>query len=609
MPTIRGMFGAMSVKHKLLALFGCILAGFCLVFAVDRLESRRIERVLRLERLAVAATFEVLSMRRQEKNYFLRHDAASLAAVRRHQQAAAAALADIGDLDPDNAAERSAALQLLGEYGDAFTAMAGGPESPGVDAPAALFLERSQSLDRFEDGPAALAGALARLRAREKRWLAVDSPESLARLEADAAQLAEHARAQDGEDAAMVVGEYREALAAYAARVEEAGSPSAAFVAAARALEPVTEALRRHYESERRAIARSASIAATAIQAAVVLAVALAALGVFRSVAAPLSRLGRHARRVARGEQSDLDPAGFSGEFRDLAEDIGRMEKHLVATILDLARKEREAAEEARRARKARQRAEDLSRVKSNFLSLVSHELKTPLTSMVGFAQVVKKRLERGPLAEAGAARPELAAECARLHDNLDIMLDEGRRLTGLIDNVLELAALESGEADLAMGPVAADEVVRRAVEPYLGVMSDKGLRFLRDIPDDLPPLRCDRERMVYVLRHLFSNAVKFTDAGHVACRVRREGDMAVIVVEDTGRGIPSEMREAVFEKFLQLGDSLTGKMPGLGIGLAASRAVVEHHGGNIRIAGEPGKGSRVTVTVPLAEPALSRAS
>ncbi|HML63033.1 MAG TPA: hypothetical protein PKD41_19250, partial [Solidesulfovibrio sp.] len=85
MPTIREWLGAVSVKHKLLALFGCILAGFCLIFLVDLLESRRIERIMELERLAVSATFDVLSMRRQEKNYFLRHDAASLAAVRRHQ--------------------------------------------------------------------------------------------------------------------------------------------------------------------------------------------------------------------------------------------------------------------------------------------------------------------------------------------------------------------------------------------------------------------------------------------------------------------------------------------------------------------------------------------
>jgi signal transduction histidine kinase len=603
-PTIREWLDAVSVKHKLLALFGCILAGFCCIFFVDLLESRRIERTLELERLAVSATFDVLSMRRQEKNYFLRHDAASLAAVRRHQQAAAAAIVAIGALDPGNASEREAALRLLREYLVAFTALAGNSEAPAMDAPAALFLERSQALDRLEDAIPPLSRGLARLRAQEKHWLASGAPASLARLEGDAAQLAVLARAEHDDAAAGSIEEYLDALRAYAGRVEFAGSPSAAFVAAARALEPVTEALRRHYETERGAIARDAAIASTAIQAAVVLAVALAAWGVFRSVATPLSVLGRHARRVARGEQTNLDPAAFSGEFRSLAEDIGRMEKHLVATILDLARKEREAAEEARRARKARKRAEDLSRVKSNFLSLVSHELKTPLTSMVGFAQVMRKRLERGPLAEAGARDPELAAECARFGENCGIMLDEGRRLTGLIDNVLELADLESGETDLDMEPVAAEDVVTRAVEPFLAAMSEKGLQFLRDIQTDLPPLRCDRERMVYVLRHLFSNAVKFTDAGHVACRVRREDGMAAITVEDTGRGIPSAMREAVFEKFLQLGDSLTGKMPGLGIGLAASRAVVEHHGGSIRIAGAPGRGCQVTVTVPLAEAA-----
>ncbi|MEL7638672.1 MAG: HAMP domain-containing sensor histidine kinase [Solidesulfovibrio sp.] len=605
MPSSRGMFAAASVKHKLFALFGCILAGFCLVFAVDYLGSRRLERTQELERLSVTAALEVLSMRRQEKNYFLRHDPASLAAVRRHQQAAATAIAAIGDLDPERDDARETALRLLREYLDGFLALSDNPEAPAVDGPAALFLERSQVLDRLEGASPVLARGLAQLRSQEKRWLASGAPDSLTRLAGLAAQLAALARNQGEADAATALAAYQEALQAYAGRLESAGSQSAAFVAAARALEPVTEELRRHYETRRRAIDRDTDIVTTGIQAGVIVLVALASWAVFRSVATPLAVLGRHARRVARGEETNLDPANFTGEFRALAEDIGRMERHLVATILDLARKEREAAEEARRAREARKHAEELSRVKSNFLSLVSHELKTPLTSMIGFAQVMKKRLERGgPLAEAAASRPDVAAECARFHENLDIMLDEGRRLAGLIENVLELASLESGDAALNLGPVSVAEVIDRAVEPFVAAMTEKGLRFLREVPEGMPRLRCDRERLVYVLRHLFSNAVKFTDAGHIACRVNQENGMAVITVEDTGRGIPSEMREAVFEKFLQLGDSLTDKMPGLGIGLAASRAVVEYHGGRIRIAGEPGRGSSVTIAIPLAEAA-----
>ncbi|WP_428560513.1 MAG: ATP-binding protein [Solidesulfovibrio sp. DCME] len=605
MPSLRGMLATASVKHKLLALFGCTLAGFCLVFAVDSLGSRYLERTQELERLSVTAAMEVLSMRRQEKNYFLRHDPASLAAVRRHQQAAATAVAAIGDLDPQRDEARETALRLLRKYLDGFLAMADTPEAPGVDAPAALFLERSQALDKLESASPILARGLTQLRSQEKRWLASGAPDSLTRLVSQATQLAVLARNQGEADAATTLAAYQEALQAYAGRLEDAGSQSAAFVAAARALEPMTEELRRHYEARRKAIDRDTDRITTAIQAGVIVLVALASWIVFRSVATPLAVLGRHARRVARGEETNLDPAAFTGEFRSLAEDIGRMEKHLVATILDLARKEREAAEEARRAREARKRAEDLSRVKSNFLSLVSHELKTPLTSMIGFAQVMKKRLERGgPLAEAAASRPDVAAECARFHDNLDIMLDEGRRLAGLIENVLELASLESGNAALNLGPVSVAEVIDRAVEPFLLPMSEKGLRFVRDVPQAMPPLRCDRDRIVYVLRHLFSNAVKFTDAGQVSCLVRLEDGMAVITVEDTGRGIPSEMREAVFEKFLQLGDNLTDKMPGLGIGLAASRAVIEYHGGRIRIAGEPGRGSRVTIAIPLAEAA-----
>jgi len=498
-----------SVKSKLLTLLGCILAGFFLVFAVDALERQRTRHVLELERLAVGTQLEVLNMRRQEKNYFLRHDPASLLAVDRRRQDAAAAIEAIRARDPGHDPLCDTALDLLGQYQTAFAAITG--------------------------------------------------------------------------------------------RQEGGGSDDAAFVAAARSLEPVIEELRGHYEAKRHGIAETAASLSAAIRIAAVVLVALAAWGVFRSVAGPLAAIGRHARLVARGEHADLDPDAFHGEFHELAVDIACMERHLASTILDLSAKEREAANEARRARKARKQAEDLSRVKSNFLNLVSHEFKTPLTSMLGFAQVMHKRLERGQLAEIAANRPEVAAECARFRDNLHIMLDEGRRLAGLIDSVLELAALESGGTALVLGPADAAELVDRAVAPYLETMGEKRLAFLRDIPRDMPPLLCDPERMVYVLRHLFSNAVKFTQAGHIACRVRRQDDMAVIRVEDTGQGIPPAMREAVFEKFLQLGDQTTGKMPGLGIGLAASRTVVECHGGRIDISGEPGRGSAVAVAIPLA--------
>jgi len=504
----------MSVKRKLLTLLCGILAGFFLVFAVDVLEGRRTEHTLELERLAVSAQMEALSMRRQEKNYFLRHDPASQAAVHRHQQAAVRAITALCTLDPEHHSQGEAILGQLRAYLTGFEAII----------------------------------------ARNSK--------------------------------------------------EDAASPRAAFVTAARTLEPMTEMLRAHYEKRRRHIAATAMVAEITIQTIVIALAALAAWAIFRSVSVPLETLGRYARQVARGEATDLDPAAFSGEFRGLAEDLVRMEKHLGSTILDLGRKEREAAEEARQAQEARQHAEALSRVKSNFLGLVSHELKTPLTSMVGFAQVMLKRLERGQFAALAAGKPDVAAECDRFRDNLEIMLAEGHRLTGLIDNVLELAALESGGAPLVMHAVSVTDILDQAVAPFLETMTQKGLRFVCDLPEDLPPLWCDRDRLIYVLRHLFSNAVKFTEAGQIACRARQEGQMAVICVEDTGHGIPPDMQEAVFEKFLQLGDQITGKLPGLGIGLAASRAVIECHGGSITLVGEPGQGVTVSFSVPLAEAA-----
>jgi signal transduction histidine kinase len=586
---------ALSVKGKLKTLCGSIVAGFILIFAVDFLEARLTERTLSLERLAVTARIEALEMRRQEKNYFLRHDPEALAAVRRHQQAAVTAIATIRSLDPDHDPLCDAALAQLHAYLAGFVAMAGSPDGPDANDPAARYLERSQALGELATRQPTLAAPIHHLERLEKRWLASGTPDARLRLERDARRLRDDAlMAGDPlSETSRVLTEYLTALDAYASRLEDAGSPEAAFVAAARVLEPATEDLRASYEVKRRQISRATNLVVIAIELAVLVLVALAAWGLFRFVASPLAELGRHARRVARGESGDLDPAAYTGEFRELAADIASMERHLRHTISDLAAKEREA-------HLARQRAEDLSRVKSDFLSLVSHELKTPLTSMVGFAQVMLKRLERGVLAEREAADPELAAESARSRANLTIMLQEGRHLTGLIDNLLELAALESGHMSLALGPIPVEDLVDRAAADHAGIMERKGLVFVRDIPEALPPLCGDRDRLVFVLGQLLSNAVKFTTSGHIACRVRREDDMAAITVEDTGQGIPPAMREAVFEKFLQLGDVTTDKMPGLGIGLAASRAVIEHHGGATRIVDRPGGGVAVTITIPL---------
>lgn len=590
----------MSVKSKLLTLVGCIFAGFLLVCGINLYGLRQVDHVLHLERLAVRVQTEVLQMRRQEKNALMRRDPAYGEAVRAHQQAAVAAVNAIRDGDPKYDPLCETALDLLDRYLPAFEHMFLGGDPGAADSPAGEFLARSAGLDGIVGKEPGAAADLAAVRRLEARWLVLRTSQALETLGEAVERLADEAGRRVSPEAARRVEAFGNALRVYADQSDEAGSRNAAFAAVARSLEPVIDTLRRHYETRRQDISRVSVLAVGAAQAVMFVLVVFVSLAIFRDVAKPLARLRRHAGRVARGESTDLDPASFSGEFRDLAWDIRRMENHLVSTIMDLARKENEAAEEARMAREARRRAEDMARVKSNFLSLVSHELKTPLTSMVGFSQVMLRRLERGLFVELAESRPELSQEFSRFHDNLDIMLSEGRRLAALIDNVLELAALESGHAPLVMGAVPLDELVERAVEPFLAEIAEKGLVFVRDIPPDLPPLRCDRDRIVYVLRHLFSNAVKFTTAGHIACRARREGEMAVIDVEDTGRGIPPEMREAVFEKFLQLGDHDTGKVPGLGIGLAASRAVVEYHGGFIRISGTPGRGSTVTIGMPL---------
>lgn len=260
-----------------------------------------------------------------------------------------------------------------------------------------------------------------------------------------------------------------------------------------------------------------------------------------------------------------------------------------------------EAARQA--AETARASAEAANAAKSDFLANVSHELRTPLVSIFGFTRLIRKRLEERifPLVPEDDAKAQRALN--QVHDNLEIILAEGQRLMTLINNLLDLEKIEAGQIEWRLEQVNLGEIIRRSAAATASLFENKPVSLSLVIDKDLPEIQGDPDRLMQVIINLISNAVKFTAEGVITIRARRGEDGVIVEVSDPGIGISPADQELVFEKFRQVGDTLTAKPSGTGLGLAISKEIIEHHGGKIWLESEPGKGSRFSFSLPLTPP------
>lgn len=245
-------------------------------------------------------------------------------------------------------------------------------------------------------------------------------------------------------------------------------------------------------------------------------------------------------------------------------------------------------------------REKEVDRMKTEFISTVSHELRTPLTSVLGFAKIIRRKFQDDIVPSLPENDTRVGRCSGQIRDNLDIILAEGQRLTELVDDVLDIAKMESGRYEWDMAPLSLAEVAGHAVRTVAPLVARKGLALEVRVPPSLPGLLGDRDRLVQVFVNLLGNALKFTDHGGIALEAVEEDGQLRVTVRDTGSGIAEADLERIFEKFKQAGNTLTEKPKGTGLGLPICRQIVEHHGGRIWAESHPGEGSAFIFTLPL---------
>jgi len=232
-------------------------------------------------------------------------------------------------------------------------------------------------------------------------------------------------------------------------------------------------------------------------------------------------------------------------------------------------------------------RAMRLSQMKSDFVSNVSHELRTPIASIRVFAELL--RLGR-------VQTPEKVREYG------DYIEREGRRLSRLIENILDFARIESGRKTYTFAPVDVRQVVETTLQSFEPHLQHSGFTCSLAAPDEpLPPVRADADALGQAIHNLLDNAVKYSgEARAIEVRLALDGGEVVVAVADRGVGIAREEQARIFERFHRVGTGLVHEVKGSGLGLSLVQHILRVHGGRVTVESEPGKGSTFALHLPV---------
>jgi signal transduction histidine kinase len=292
---------------------------------------------------------------------------------------------------------------------------------------------------------------------------------------------------------------------------------------------------------------------------------------------------------------------------RDLQRRVDDATAELQQRMTELARANDEIAGLYRTAQEHVEELQQLDRLKSRFLSMASHELKTPLTSISGLAQVLLRRMKRR--LDQGRPSDEEWNQEQRGHvERLDLLNSQTARLGRLVDELLDVSRIESGKLDFQWAPV-----------DLAGLVSEVAGRLqmttaLHTIEVDLDgavgkPVTADRDHLEQVLDNLVTNAIKFSpDGGTIRVALKASSDSMVLSVQDPGVGIPSSQLEAIFGLFYQAEDPVSRRTGGMGLGLYISKEIITRHGGRIWAESTPSEGSTFSVSLPRARAEAAQA-
>jgi signal transduction histidine kinase len=243
-------------------------------------------------------------------------------------------------------------------------------------------------------------------------------------------------------------------------------------------------------------------------------------------------------------------------------------------------------------------RLEELDELKSQFLSIASHELRTPITAVSGFAQLAVRSLEER-LKTAPPDDPAWRKDLERLVRQLNVIQDQSVKLGRLVRELLDVSRIQSGRLEFRIAPVNVVDLVREVTEQMR--LATPAHTLTVDANGDGPVISGDRDHLEQVVGNLVDNAMKYSPAGgDVKITVTKEGDEARIVIADSGIGIPPDQLAKVFDLFYRTAEAESRRTPGLGLGLYITRGIVERHGGRIWMESEPGKWTKATVALPL---------
>jgi signal transduction histidine kinase len=290
------------------------------------------------------------------------------------------------------------------------------------------------------------------------------------------------------------------------------------------------------------------------------------------SLIGPLQQMDARFQQIASGDFSQQIQVPNRDELGTLGANLNKMSAELEQLYRQIEEKSRQL--------------EAANKHKSDFLARVSHDLRTPLNSIIGFTRIVLRRME--------AQLPAVQKE------NLQKVLISSEHLLNLINELLDLAKIDAGKMEIIADTFRVEDVINMTTATVEPLLKDGRVQLVKDIPAALPPLRTDRDKLKQVLFNLLSNAAKFTEQGEIRVSAAQDNGNLKLAVADTGIGMRPEALDHIFDEFQQAEKTTSAKYGGTGLGLAIVKKFINLMGGEIVVESEVGKGSIFTITLPM---------